>query len=168
LQTQDLKSINEALPTRGIGEFPGYVATITELIQSAKERVVIVCDAPCYCIFSDHALSADYMAAIAGAKERFVDPKASMSILWMDEHCRRKVLREQFNPDAFDKWKIGIEDKLDQFLRKEGARERADTPTTKTGVKGLDSGREIPTSSLAGSLLAIDFGSHSKTIILPS
>jgi hypothetical protein len=51
-QTKDLKSITGALPTKDIGAFPSYVAELTELLESAKNRILIVCDAPCYCIIS--------------------------------------------------------------------------------------------------------------------
>src|SRR5437899_1596696 len=67
-QTKDLKEITEALPTRDIGAaFPAYVAQLTELLQSAKKRILIVCDAPCYCIFSDYQLSTNYENAIRKA-----------------------------------------------------------------------------------------------------
>jgi hypothetical protein len=118
-QTKDLKSITEALPTKDIGAFPTYVTELTKLLESAKNRILIVCDAPCYCIISDYQLWTNYEAAIKKAYANFLKAKKpSISILWMDSECRKSVLQEQFCPDQPDQpgWKEGLEEKLQIFL----------------------------------------------------
>jgi hypothetical protein len=137
-QTKRITSIADALPTQDIGQpFPGYVKRITELLRTAQERIVIVCDAPCYCIFSDPDLWLDLESALKHAKgRRSRDNKPSISILWMDADCRRRVLREQFSPGPGDTWKSGLENdtwksgldkELNRFLRDEGSQKTFET-----------------------------------------
>jgi hypothetical protein len=124
---EGLMDVAAALPTHDIGEFPGYVNKLAELIKEAKRNVIVVCDVPCYCAFSDRKLMAKYWGALLEAKERFVAGElSSMSLTWMDSECRKDVLEEQFvskNPQ----WKFGIEEKLAGFLKAERSTETAET-----------------------------------------
>lgn len=118
--SKDLKEVAKALPTQNIGSFPEYVENLAEAINDAKSTVIVVCDAPCYCAFSDRDLWADYSAALYKAKERFVNKKLPlMSIAWMDPPCRKEVLKEQFQPEGKQNWKSGIEGNLARFLEAE-------------------------------------------------
>ena len=120
---RELKSVAESLPTQDIGFFPEYVARLAPLIRKAKNRVIIVCDAPCYCIFSSRDLWNEYKLAMDTAKNNFLKKQLStMSILWMDEKCRKKVLEEQFARNGKINWPSGIDKKkLADFIANEGA-----------------------------------------------
>ena len=124
----DLEEVAKALPTRNIGSFPGYVKDLAAAINNAKSTVIIVCDAPCYCVFSDRDLWADYSAAVYKAKERFVGKKLPlMSIAWMDPPCRKEVLKEQFQLEGKGDWKSGIEANLARFLEGEKSTKAVDS-----------------------------------------
>jgi hypothetical protein len=118
----NLTEIAKSLPTQNIGAFPDYVKRIADLINSATKEVIVVCDSPCYCAFSDRNLWAEYQGALFKAKERFVAKTLpSMSLAWMDAPCRKAVLKEQFDPPEKQNWKEGIEEKLKRFLESEAS-----------------------------------------------
>jgi len=136
-QTFDLKSIRGSLPTRDIGAFPDYVGEITKLLCTAKERIVVACDSPCYCIFSNRQLWSDYKTALEHAKDNCIRNQKvpSLSLIWMDKQCRVAVLREQFKPNLAEtatdeernRWKNNHRDKLKFFLQAEGDPRDADS-----------------------------------------
>jgi uncharacterized protein YoxC len=127
--SQELNKVATALPTRDIGEFPAYVDELADMIKEAKHTVIVVCDVPCYCAFSDRKLWAKYWGALYEAKERFFGSElAFMSLTWMDPQCRKEVLAEQFDPQN-EEWKIGIEERLAAFLKAEQSTETAETVT---------------------------------------
>jgi len=115
----ELTDLAKTLPTHDIGEFPKYVGKLAEMIRNAKHRVIVVCDAPCYCVFSDRELWGKYWSALSDARQSGVrSDSPSMSLTWLDPTCRKMVLKEQFEPDKGD-WKKGIEGQLSVFLKGE-------------------------------------------------
>jgi hypothetical protein len=61
---EELMKVATALPTRDIGEFPEYVDKLADMIRGAKHNIIVVCDVPCYCYFSDRKLWVKYWAAL--------------------------------------------------------------------------------------------------------
>jgi hypothetical protein len=121
-----LTEIAKTLPTHDIGEFPEYVDELAKMIRKAKHRIIVVCDVPCYCTFSDRTLWGKYWSALYEAKQRGVDSKSpSISLTWMDAQCRKMVLEEQFGRGS--EWKTGIEKQLTTFLAAEGSTETVET-----------------------------------------
>lgn len=120
--SSNLTEIAKSLPTQNIGAFPDYVKRIAELINKATKEVIVVCDSPGYCAFSDRDSWEEYRHAMSKAKQRFVAKTLpSMSLAWMDSPCRKAVLKEQFDPPGKHNWKEGIEEKLTRFLESEAA-----------------------------------------------
>jgi hypothetical protein len=103
--SETLTELAKTLPTHDIGEFPEYVGELAEMIGKAKHRIIVVCDVPCYCAFSDRTLWAKYWNALNEAKARGFDSKSpSISLTWMDSKCRTMVLEEQFDPNNSESW----------------------------------------------------------------
>ena len=118
-QAKHLDVIRESLSTRYLEQFPHFVPRVVEVIQSAERNLLIVCDYPCYALFSSYSMWLSYEAAIKQAANRGVI--VSISCLTADR--RREVLREQFGITACtsDKWKsdTGVQGLLKAFLRRE-------------------------------------------------
>src|SRR5947209_5462850 len=50
---QKTQAIQNALTTRSIGVFPSFLRDIVQIVKTADERVVILCDFPAYGCVSD-------------------------------------------------------------------------------------------------------------------
>lgn len=121
------KDISGSLSTKAIGAYPTYVDEITALLNRAcekasrpeeKPRITIVCDVPCYCMFSGPQQWQGYRSALQRAL--LTRERRSLRIIWMNAGRRKQLLKEQFKPahngDA-SRWKTDlVRKKLTDFL----------------------------------------------------
>ncbi|MCG8698814.1 MAG: hypothetical protein MI922_12235 [Bacteroidales bacterium] len=103
---EKLEEIYVSLSTKYIGVFPGYLPKLIESIESAEKEITILCDFPCYGLFSNHSYYIQYCSALQNAKAKS-NVKISMNIL--NKELREKMLNEQFEmydgTDSNKNWK---------------------------------------------------------------
>lgn len=112
------KDISGSLSTKVIGPFPDYVKGIANLLNQATDdltapvggkSIVIVCDVPCYCIFSGPNEWLVYRNALETAVLN--REQRPVQIVWMNSDRRQQLLREQFKPSSDDDatvWKTDV------------------------------------------------------------
>jgi hypothetical protein len=99
---ETLRTIQDSLSTRFIGEFPSFLSKIVELIQGARQSITIVCDFPAYARFSDPANWREYRHEI----ERKIQDNVRVSITCLNAERRLDFSRKQFSRERnWDEWK---------------------------------------------------------------
>ena len=121
-QTKRLKAhsdalglITDSLSTRYIGQFPDYLVSVTNLIESAKSELNIIKGNPTPAYFSDPTLWVNYSQAI----ERKSHSGIAVNMICMTEHQRKDRLAQQF-PTSKEKWDDWIKNnhsKVSHFLK---------------------------------------------------
>jgi hypothetical protein len=118
--TGTLTGITESLSTKYVDRYPVYVEEITKLLNKANHSIVIVCDVPAYCVFSDPRRWRAYEAALTDALAR----TAEKTVKWLERQLRSELLKEQFHDDPSqpNAWKAtgpgADEKKMTEFLQR--------------------------------------------------
>lgn len=116
-----LDSINDALTTRHIGQFPDYMKTIVDLVGKSNKNVTILCDFPAYGCFS---APSDFLA-YRQTLERKIEEGKLVRITSLDSPSRGALSREQFSLEEKDlgkweEWKTKNQERLTIFLNSHG------------------------------------------------
>lgn len=102
-QTRDMIAIRNSISTRYIGRFPEFVGQIADLIDGAEGSLVIVCDVPGYCLFSNRKAWLEYERAI---KKYRLKKRARLDLIFLDQERRLARMTEQLRAavDDWQKW----------------------------------------------------------------
>jgi hypothetical protein len=92
-QTEHLKKVNDSLSTRYIGRFPRTLQAFIDVVESAQEELLIVCNFPAQGCFSDPARFLLYKQAIE-RKRRL--KQFTMRTVTLSRTTRVSKSREQF------------------------------------------------------------------------
>ncbi len=95
-----LKNVQREITTKPIGQFPRYLKPIAELLEHAKEEIIILCDFPAYGSFSAHHDFVDYRHAL----EKVIDKGVKVEITCLDSKRRENLVHEQFAEEE-NNWK---------------------------------------------------------------
>jgi hypothetical protein len=146
-QTEDLKRIKDSLTTRYLGRFPDFVPDIVALLkQKISKSIVIVCDYPAYCYFSEPEQWKEYKSVIMSEASR---DTISVDLTCVGAVTRRELLLQQFGVEPTDsadasKWSKTpmVLKELVAFLRHAAK----DISTEKKKELKAKHGIELPTS----------------------
>lgn len=98
--TRDVRSVQGALSTRYLGNFPFFLDKIVELIRSAQIEIVMFCDFPGYADFSNPSGALTYRFELERQRQRGV----KVELTCMDSDGRTKYLNEQFSASEWSEW----------------------------------------------------------------
>lgn len=109
-QTGTLQDISERLSTQYLGEFPGFLPKITELVKEANEKLTIFCDFPAYAALSAQDAFRDYRQAIENIRGKRLE-EGDFRFIYLETNERKGVLDRQFDDNddeekgGWNKWK---------------------------------------------------------------
>jgi hypothetical protein len=113
--SRTLEEILNTQTTHHIGQFPEYIATIADFIESATMRVEVLCDIPGYGSFSAPHDYLRYRQAI----EKKIDEHVPVKMTCLQPQLRVDLIHEQFskNGPESDEWKKEHREGLEMLLR---------------------------------------------------
>lgn len=96
--TDQIEQVSRALSTRYLDEFPLFMPNIVELIKDAKKEVLILCDFPAYCCYSNSRSWIDYRYEL----EKKIRDGVIVTIACYEEKERVKKGKKQFEEELSD------------------------------------------------------------------
>lgn len=116
LHKEQLESIEKALTTRHIGQFPEYMKDIADLMEHSNQEVLILCDFPAYGCFSAPQDFLRYRQAI----ERKIDAHLPVRVTTLGSSRRVALTQEQY--PKWEQWKNKptSRNRLSSFLKLHG------------------------------------------------
>jgi hypothetical protein len=102
-----------------IGNFPGFLPEIAELVGSASRELRILCDVPTYGHFSNHQEWKKYREAISN---RINNEAVNVQIVVLNQSLRREALAVQFpgSTHRWDLWRQNHAAQLKAFFQRRG------------------------------------------------
>ena len=114
----NLRAVQSSISTQYLGKFPRFLKDIVDLVNGARDRLVIFCDYPGYGEFSDPAKALEYQQAI----ERQKRANVTIDFTCLDANTRKKNISDQFAGQEWIDWAKDEEksEKVLRFLRNAG------------------------------------------------
>ena len=94
----ELRSVTQSLPTRGLGVFPRYMPMVAELTQRAQGSIKVLCDTPTHGAFSNTAAFEEYWT---GLRHKIVDG-VEVECTFFGPPGRKQLHRAQIRADEKD------------------------------------------------------------------
>lgn len=125
--TDILNRISHSLSTRYVGEFLEYVREVVDLIGRAKDSLVICCDLPAYCGFSDVRLGQRYRDAIV---RKMNSTEVTVRMVCLGQESRLRFNKGQFREEiaAWNTKPQSFREQLARFIQHVHADEAERTP----------------------------------------
>lgn len=95
-----IRNVEKSLSTRYLGNFPIFLPDIVDLVNSAKDSVIVFCDFPGYGDFSDPVHALDYIQAL----ERKFAENVTIEVTCLDAASRARFLQDQFPEAQWAEW----------------------------------------------------------------
>jgi hypothetical protein len=114
----NLAMVQSSISTQYLGKFPRFLKDIVDLVNGARNNLVIFCDYPGYGEFSDPAKALEYQQAI----ERQKRANVNIDFTCLDATTRKKNISDQFAGQDWIDWDKDEEkrEKVLRFLRNSG------------------------------------------------
>jgi len=114
----NLRAVQSSISTQYLGKFPRFLKDIVDLVNGARDSLVIFCDYPGYGEFSDPAKALEYQQAI----ERQKRANVNIDFTCLDAATRKKNISDQFAGQEWVDWAKDEEksEKVSRFLRNMG------------------------------------------------
>ena len=139
--TGALIDIQRSLSTRYIGQFPEYFSKILELVEGAKQEIVIFVDLAGYCSFTDPKTFFAYRQVIERKLKR---ENVQVSLTCYTNARRTALFAEQFfrSGESWEQLKRSSEQAFRAFLQAHYPKRDVNTLTQEDFVKLLESDEE--------------------------
>jgi hypothetical protein len=108
----NLRAVQSSISTQYLGKFPRFLKDIVDLVNGARNTLVIFCDYPGYGEFSDPAKALEYQQAI----ERQKQANVNIDFTCLDAATRKKNISDQFAGQEWIDW-AKHEEKREKVLR---------------------------------------------------
>ena len=112
IHLKEIRGAAESLSTRFIGKFPFFLPDIVDVICSAKESILILCDVPAYGCFSDPHNALAYRQGL----ERQIQLGRRVELTCLDEERRGRQTTELLSRDDWESWKHENRERPQAFL----------------------------------------------------
>jgi hypothetical protein len=131
----NLAVVQSSVSTQYLGKFPRFVADIVNLVNSARDSLVVVCDYPGYGEFSVPAQALEYQQALQRKKQAGVN----IDFTCLDADFRKKNIADQFSSGEWSNWQNDASKKEEalRFLRSTSDHSKIDDPSTLELVEAL-------------------------------
>jgi hypothetical protein len=96
LQTRKLEAVADSLPTKFVGTFPNNLQAILDMVETARDEVVVVADFVGYGSYSDPVRFSHYFSVL---RRKVVERSITLRVICYDRTRGSETLRLQF-PDG--------------------------------------------------------------------
>lgn len=100
----EIKHVTSALSTRYLGKFPYFLRDIVELMNGARDKLIIFCDFPGYGDFTDPAWGLQYRQVLQRLRLKQLRKEFELELTCLHPDWRKKFLQEQFPPGDWEDW----------------------------------------------------------------